>query len=83
MLGIDLATWAVIKEGSAAVAPFAFLIFFSKAYLKSVSRIADEVTASTAQHILALTQVKDALVALTIQVTRNTDVIVKCKGPEG
>ena len=82
MLGIDLATWSIIREGGSAVVLLSFLLFFSRSYLKNVSRIADEVTASTTQHILALTQVKDALVALTIQITRNTDVVVKCKGPD-
>lgn len=82
MFGIDLATWALMREGGSGLLLLGFLAFFSKSYLKSVARIADEVTTSTSQHIQALTQVKDALTALTIQVMRNTDAVVRCKGSD-
>lgn len=82
MFGIDPATWAVLREGGSFLVLIGFLSFFARAYLKNVSKIADEVAASTSAHIQALTQVKDALCSLALQVSRNTDAVLKCKGPE-
>lgn len=82
MFGIDPATWILLREGGSYLLLLGFLAFFSRSYLKNVAKIADEVTSSTAAHIQALTQVKDALGSLALQVARNTDAVVKCKGPE-
>lgn len=82
MFGIDPATWVMLREGGSFLILLGFLSFFAKAYLKNVAKIADEVASSTSAHIQALTQVKDALGSLALQVSRNTDAVLKCKGPE-
>ena len=76
----ELQSWTEIKDISATAALFVFLIFFARAYLNNVANIAKTITDSTTAHIQALSKVSEALGELTLQVMRNNDVIVKCKG---
>lgn len=77
---LDLQSWAVIKDGGSLVALIGFLFWFARAYLNNVATIAKNITDSTTAHIQALSKVSESLGELTLQVMRNNDVIVKCKG---
>ena len=74
-----LQTIALVKEGSALVVLLCFLIIFARAYLRSVSAIAAGINQFTLNQSLTLTKVADALGALTLQIMRNNDVIVRCQ----
>ena len=79
---LDPQTWIVIKDGGATAALFVIFTLLARNYIKNMAKTAEEVASSKAQHIQVLTKVTDALTSLTIQVARNTDAIVKCRGKE-